>query len=346
MIVSSHHQVKSLRKQVLMVAHQASEAEAESDKAGKKLFKKQVQALESDGRLALDADGTVTLSKEEMKNKDKKKSKKDKKKRKHEDREEKAATSKKDKKAKEEEEEENEEEEESGNDNTQNGGDNEEEEEQEVDIKDKNNPCPGNPMGCTRLFVGNLPFAVNEESMGQHFGGKGAKITHIKWITDKEDGHFYGSAFMEMRHSLDAATAVNMKGKQLMGRSLKVNFAPARPGDIWPPEDKVVTGSQRHKAFVKAAGGVGKRAMSEKPEGCLKLFIGNLSYEIDDDQIFKFFAAVDAEMKAVRWIHHKDTNDFKGVGFVEFWNPEACEKAAALNGKPLLGRPIRIDWSD
>lgn len=33
-------------------------------------------------------------------------------------------------------------------------------------------------------------------------------------------------------------------------------------------------------------------------------------------------------------------------GYVEFWSPEACEKAAALNGKTLLGRPIRIDWTD
>ena len=33
-------------------------------------------------------------------------------------------------------------------------------------------------------------------------------------------------------------------------------------------------------------------------------------------------------------------------GYVEFWSPEACDKAAALNGKNLLGRPIRIDWTD
>jgi hypothetical protein len=33
-------------------------------------------------------------------------------------------------------------------------------------------------------------------------------------------------------------------------------------------------------------------------------------------------------------------------GYVEFWNTEACDKAATLNGKNLLGRPIRIDWTD
>jgi hypothetical protein len=33
-------------------------------------------------------------------------------------------------------------------------------------------------------------------------------------------------------------------------------------------------------------------------------------------------------------------------GFVEFWDTTACDKAATLKGKNLLGRPIRIDWSD
>ena len=94
------------------------------------------------------------------------------------------------------------------------------------------------------------------------------------------------------------------------------------------------------------AGGSGIKAMSVKPEGCCKLFIGNLSYDIDDDGITKFFMGVDAELKSVRWLHHRDSGDFKGCGYADFWNTEACEKAATLNGKNLLGRPIRIDWAE
>ena len=90
----------------------------------------------------------------------------------------------------------------------------------------------------------------------------------------------------------------------------------------------------------------GVKSMIEKPPECKKLFIGNLSYDIDDDAIYKFFAAVDAEIKAVRWLSHKETGDFKGCGFVEFWTTEACDKGATLNGKNLLGRPIRIDWTE
>jgi len=194
-----------------------------------------------------------------------------------------------------------------------------------------------NPNGVTRLFIGNLPFTVNDVSLAEHF--KPATITHIKWVTDKLTGKFYGSAFLEMANKVDAAKAVAKNGSKLISRELKINYAPARSGDIWPPKAKIVTGGGQ-------AGGVGKKCLSERPDGCVKLFVGNLSYEIDDDAIFKFFGNVDAELKAVRWLHHKESGDFKGCGYVEFWNEEACQKGATLNGKTLMERPIRIDWSD
>ena len=157
--------------------------------------------------------------------------------------------------------------------------------------------------GITRLFVGNLPFAVDEASLGAFFDGS---MTHVKWITDKETGKFYGSAFCEIDTPANATKAVVGKaGQKLMGRPLKVNYAPARPGDVWPPtKDKKTVGG--------GGGGTGIRAMSEKPDHCVKLFCGNLSYEIDDDTMTKFFANVDAEVKAIRWLHHQDSGDFKG----------------------------------
>jgi len=44
----------------------------------------------------------------------------------------------------------------------------------------------------------------------------------------------------------------------------------------------------------------------------VKLFMGNLAFEIEDDAIVKFFANVDAEVKDIRWLYHKDSGDFKG----------------------------------
>lgn len=306
--------IKELRKAVMM----------QSD-IDKKVFKKTIQKLEADKRLSLSEEGICKLKKSEVrgrKEKSKKEKKDKKRKRNGDDSSDGDVQGKVQKK--------------SENDHVHDSGDNKNEEQSQS--VERNASCKGNPTGVTRLFVGNLPFAVDEASL-RSFLEPAGEVTHIKWITDKETGRFYGSAFIEVANSHVAVAALNKcNGSEMMGRKIKLNLAPAREGDVWPPKSNVITGGQAQSKGVKS--------MSEKPEGCCKLFIGNLSYDIDDETIEKFFGAVDAEIKAVRWIHHKDSGDFKGVGFVEFWNTEACEKGATLNGKNLLGRPIRIDWTD
>jgi RNA recognition motif-containing protein len=334
--------VKKLRKMVLLSLQMD-----DSDKSSKKLFKKAIQAMEENGKVKLDAEGTITLVE--------KKSSKKKKKRKAssiEDGDEKKSKKKKKEKKRKKSDDDDDASETNDQkiDDEADGSDDDEGNNNEEEVptknaplsKDKNKPCKGNPTGVTRLFIGNLPFSVDESSLNAFLPGE---VTHIKWITDKETGKFYGSAFLEMDLSTSAADAVAMAGEKLIGRPIKINFAPAREGDQWPPPKKVVSGGPQVGGGGQA-GGTGIKAMSAKPEDCLKLFIGNLSYDIDDEGIIKFFGNVDAEVKAVRWLHHIDSGDFKGCGFVEFWNTEACEKGAALNGKNLLGRPIRIDWTD
>ena len=46
----------------------------------------------------------------------------------------------------------------------------------------------------------------------------------------------------------------------------------------------------------------------------------------------------------MRWLTHKESGEFRGVGFADFADDENLDKAAAMNGKPLMGRPIRMDW--
>ena len=260
--------VKKLRKMVLVSLQQD-----ESDKIAKKLFKKTVQSLEEAGELSLDAGGIVSL----LSGKKRKVEASKEKKKKHKKDVKDGATPQRTEK-----------------------GDNDEEAE-----GNKNKPCKRNPQGITRLFLGNLPFAVDEASLESFLPDH---VTHIKWITDKETGKFYGSAFVEMDKSVSAADAVSMAGSQLMGRKIKINFALARPGDVWPPVKKVISGG----GGGGQAGGTGIKAMSAKPENCTKLFVGNCSFDIDDDTIYNFFGAVNAEVKAVRWLHHKDSGDFKG----------------------------------
>lgn len=193
------------------------------------------------------------------------------------------------------------------------------EERQEVDESSNN--------GGTRLFLGNLSFDITEEKLKSAIPG----VTHVKWITDKATKQFYGSAFVEMKNHRAAQAAVGLAGSNIAGRPLKAKYAPARPGDVWPP-------------VTQAKSAAPTREPSAKPyDECCKLFIGNLSYELDDDTLRQFFQECGEIMK-IRWLTHKDSGDFRGCGYIEFDSSAAADQAILLNGQSLLSRPIRIDW--
>ena len=88
-----------------------------------------------------------------------------------------------------------------------------------------------NPTGATRLFMGNLPWSITDDQLGEACG---CELKAIKRITDKESGKFYGSVFVEASDAAAAGAAVKRSGQDVGGRPVKIAFAPPRPGDVWP----------------------------------------------------------------------------------------------------------------
>ena len=86
------------------------------------------------------------------------------------------------------------------------------------------------------------------------------------------------------------------------------------------------------------------KPQKEKPEGCVELFIGNLPWSIDDDKITNFFKSA-GTVTSVRWLNDRETQEFKGVGFVTFSSTEEVDKAVELAGESIDGRQIRIDYA-
>ena len=83
----------------------------------------------------------------------------------------------------------------------------------------------------TKLYVGNLPFSANEESIRALFAEFGAVYT-FSLTSDRVTGTPRGFGFVEMS-SDDAAKAMQgLNGKDFGGRPLKVNEAhgPNGPG--------------------------------------------------------------------------------------------------------------------
>ena len=83
----------------------------------------------------------------------------------------------------------------------------------------------------TRLYVGNLPFSVDEGTLRELFEQNGRTVTEVKLITDRDTGRPRGFGFVEMGSSEDADGAIReLDGYSMEGRPLKVNEARERQG--------------------------------------------------------------------------------------------------------------------
>lgn len=74
-----------------------------------------------------------------------------------------------------------------------------------------------------------------------------------------------------------------------------------------------------------------------------KLYVGNLSYDVDASQLQEWFAAHGA-VQSAEVIADRMTGRSKGFGFVEMGTEEEAQAAiAALNGKEMAGRPLTVN---
>jgi len=80
-----------------------------------------------------------------------------------------------------------------------------------------------------RLYVGNLSFDTNEETLHQAFAQFG-DVQEARIVTDRETGRSRGFAFVSMVDEQGAKEAIaQMNGAMVDGRALRVNEAEDRP---------------------------------------------------------------------------------------------------------------------
>lgn len=73
-----------------------------------------------------------------------------------------------------------------------------------------------------------------------------------------------------------------------------------------------------------------------------KLFVGNLSYNMGDNDLHQLFAA-HGNVASAQVIMDRDSGRSKGFGFVEMGSEQEAQTAiAALNGTPLDGRNVTV----
>ena len=98
----------------------------------------------------------------------------------------------------------------------------------------------------------------------------------------------------------------------------------------------------------KAKKGAEKPFEKRKPhpapaDGSIEIYVGNLSYDMTEDQLRAEFEAY-GKVNSARIITNKFNGKSKGFGFVHMPNREEADRAcAALNDKEILGRNLKCN---
>ncbi len=82
----------------------------------------------------------------------------------------------------------------------------------------------------TKLYVGNLAYAVTQEDLADLFAQAG-KVESAVVVTDKFSGQSRGFGFVEMAEAAEAANAIStLNDTDLKGRRIKIDEARASTG--------------------------------------------------------------------------------------------------------------------
>ncbi|CAL8270653.1 unnamed protein product [Lota lota] len=183
-----------------------------------------------------------------------------------------------------------------------------------------------------RLYVGNIPFGVTEESMAEFFnaqmrlaGLSQAPSNPVLAVQINQDKNF---AFLEFRSVDETTQAMAFDGIIFQGQSLKIR----RPHDYRP-----LPGISEQPAFHVP--GVVSTVVPDSPH---KLFIGGLPNYLNDDQVKELLMSF-GPLKAFNLVKDSTTSLSKGYAFCEYVDVSATDQAAAgLNGMQLGDKKLIV----
>ena len=76
-----------------------------------------------------------------------------------------------------------------------------------------------------KLYVGNLSYSVDDQSLNQNFSEFGT-VASAKVMMDRDSGRSKGFAFVEMGSAAEAEAAISsLNGMSVGGRSIVVNMS-------------------------------------------------------------------------------------------------------------------------
>lgn len=173
-----------------------------------------------------------------------------------------------------------------------------------------------------KLFVLNLPWSLSVDDIKKIFGECGT-VSDVEFIKEK-DGRNKGFAFVTMSSGEEAQAVVDkFDSYELSGRIIRVEFAKRFKKMKRPPAPGPPPGETRHK-----------------------LYVSNLAWKARSSHLKEFFGANYNPVSA-RVVFDNPSGRSAGYGFVSFATKDEAESAlSSLDGKEILGRPVRLKFSE
>eukprot|EP00804_Cyclotella_cryptica_P022884 CCRYP_005095-RA/>CCRYP_005095-RA protein AED:0.12 eAED:0.12 QI:177/1/1/1/1/1/3/279/480 len=170
----------------------------------------------------------------------------------------------------------------------------------------------------TKVYVRGLPWKATEDEVRDFFAQCG-EIASLE-LPMMDDGRSSGTAIIDFTTAEAAASAIEQNGADFNGRWLSIKYSSSKP--IIAP-----------------------REASQKEPGCTTVFVGNLSFQIDEDTLREAFQSC-GEIASIRFAEDRESGAFKGFGHIEFVESESTDKAVEMAGTDILGRQVRVDYAN
>lgn len=172
-----------------------------------------------------------------------------------------------------------------------------------------------NGDASNKVYVGGIPYYSTEDDIRSYFDSCGT-ITEVDCMTFPESGKFRGIAIISFKTEAAAKRALALDGADMGGLFLKI-------------QPYKTTRANKSSDFAP-----------EIVEGYNRIYVGNLPWDITEDELRKFFPR--CNVSSIRFGMDKETQEFRGYAHVDFSDNPSLTMALKLDQEIVCGRPAKI----
>jgi len=176
-----------------------------------------------------------------------------------------------------------------------------------------------------KLYIGNLDYQTDETKLREEFGQFGP-VTDVFLPMERGTQRPRGFGFVTLASREAAEKAISkMDQAQLDGRTIRVN-------ESRPKGERSSTPS----------GGGGRNGFNAAGAAEVKLYVGNVAFDTDEETIRKLFEQY-GKVSDCFMPTDRDSGKVRGFAFVTMPSKDAEEACNKLNGYEVDGRAMRVN---